>query len=69
MANDQYPLPGTPKGLPSLKFQLGKRDRQPSIGVTQGGSSKSTAAAVAGNDGSASKERDLFKPGKGGWGF
>lgn len=62
-------LPGMPKGLPKLKFQLNRRDKDTNVGVTQGGSSKSKAAAVAGNDGTASTERDLFKPGKGGWGY
>jgi len=69
MAVSQFPLPGMPKGLPSLKFQLNRRDKEPNVGVTQGGSNKSKAAQVAGNDGTATQDRDLFKPGKGGWGF
>jgi hypothetical protein len=62
-------LPGMPKGLPKLKFQLSRYDKQPNVGVTQGGSSRSKAAQVAGNDGTANPQRDLFKPGNGGWGF
>lgn len=65
----QYPLPGMPKGLASLKFQLDKREKQPSVGVTQGGSAKGPGARVAATDGASNEKRDLFKPGKGGWGF
>lgn len=69
MSMAQYPLPGMPKGLASLKFQLGKREKQPNVGVTQGGSAKGPGAQVAANDGTNQEKRDLFKPGKGGWGF
>jgi hypothetical protein len=58
-----------PKGLASLKLQLDRRDKEPNVGLTQGGSAKGSAAQVAANDGTHNEQRDLFKPGPGGWGF
>jgi hypothetical protein len=69
MALPLPPVRGMPQAVPKLGFQLTKRDKEPNVGLTQGGSARTRAARVAANDGTNAEQRDLFKPGKGGWGF